>query len=146
MPNQEIYIIDDTADYRFLLEQVFARFLSQYTVRFFTGGDALNEYRQQPDLSRPDPSRPALIILDLKMPGLSGYQTLVQLKQSPWQAIPVVMMSNDGSGREIEQCYEAGANSFLTKPIDLDSTRQLMTDICRYWLELNQLPGATNPV
>lgn len=138
MQAQEVYIIDDGADYRLLLQHVFARFLPQYKVRFFAGGNALHEHLLI-ELKRPDRTRPDLILLDLNMPGLSGYQTLVRLQQSPWKGIPVVMMTNDESNQEIEQCYEAGANSFLIKPIGIEAMKQLMSEICRYWRCLNQL-------
>lgn len=138
MQTQEVYIIDDGADYRLLLQHVFARFLPQYKVRFFAGGDALLGHLS--GQSKAGLDGPGLVLLDLNMPGLSGYQTLVRLQQSPWRGIPVVMMTNEESNQEIERCYEAGANSFLIKPIGVEPMKQLMGEICRYWLCLNRLP------
>ncbi|GAB3504323.1 hypothetical protein GCM10027341_34450 [Spirosoma knui] len=74
--NKVIYIVDDSSDYLFLLQQLFTRFLTQYPVRFFTSGEALAE------CIRIESERPYLIVLDLNMPaGLSGYDTLLLLKQ-----------------------------------------------------------------
>ena len=127
-----IYVVDDSADYRFLLQQLFSRFLPAYPVRFFASGQALLEELTD---SRP---HPGLIVLDRHMPGLDGHQTLQRLKQHPdHRIIPVVMMSADASSSEIEDCYQAGVNSFLFKPIDGESLRASLSLICQYWLELN---------
>lgn len=83
--------------------------------------------------------RPSLILLDRHMPELDGHQTLIRLKQHPaYQKIPVVMMSADANQVEIDDCFEAGANSFLLKNNNFDSLKETMSIICQYWLELNQ--------
>ena len=134
-----VFVIDDRADYRFLVQQVFSRFLPSCPVRFFTGGDALSAFIQAGPM--PDNGLPGLILLDLNMPRLNGYQTLTVLRQVPgWRHIPVVMMSDLGTEQEQKQCYEAGANSFIAKPAGLDEMKQLIPTLAHYWLELNQLP------
>lgn len=128
-----VYVVDDEADYRFLVQQVFTRFLPQYSVSLFNGGDALLNHLQT------SPARPALILLDLHMPGMSGEQTLARLKQEPaWRVIPVVVVTSSSSSGKIQACYEAGANSCLAKPIGLDPMRQRLTLICNYWMDANR--------
>ena len=149
MTRHDIYIADDSADYRFLLQQVFTRFLPQYTVRFFSSGDDLYTHSltttETVDQSVRSGSEPKLILLDLNMPGMGGYQTLLLLKQHPqWQHIPVVMMSNTGSVEEVEQCQKGGANSFLNKPSDFLQLKQMIETLCLYWLVLNKRPAAYN--
>ena len=135
-----IYIVDDAADYRFLLQQVFTRFNTEYPVRFFPGGDALWQHVQA------DGPQPRLILLDMNMPGLSGYQTLVFLKEHhDWKHVPVVMMSHAELDAELRACYEAGANSFLIKPQDFNRLKDLMQLIGRYWLGVNRLPTENGP-
>ncbi len=132
---QLVCIVDDSADYRFLLQQLFSRFLPVYPVHLFAGGQAfLNEL---PKMSH----RPSLILLDRHMPGLDGHQTLLHLKQhSVYQRIPVVMMSADATPVEINSCYEAGVNSFLGKEVQFDLLKEKLSLTCRYWLEVNQGP------
>jgi CheY-like chemotaxis protein len=126
-------IIDDAADYRFLLQQLFSQSLAAYSVRLFASGQAFLE--ALPQLSE----KPDLIILDQHMPDLDGHETLLRLKQLPdYQMIPVVMMSAQASPEEINGCYHAGANSFLLKPIDYNTLKETMLTISQYWLELNQ--------
>lgn len=129
MNNQLIYVVDDSADYRLLVEHMFAQFLPQYTVVFFSDGEALLERLHT------ETSYPALILLDLHMPLMSGHQTLLQLKQKRnWKSIPVVMVTSSTSNQEIRACYEAGANSCLEKPNGGDKMRHLLEQVCSYWI------------
>ena len=128
-------IVDDDADYRFLIQQIFSRFLSVYPMRLFPGGKAfLDELPQMRE-------KPSLILLDRHMPDLDGHQTLLYLKQqSAYQKIPVVMMSAHASFSEIETCYEAGVNSFLFKKSNIVPLKDTLLTVCQYWLELNHEP------
>lgn len=135
-----LYVVDDAADYRFLLEQVFKKFLPQYSVRFFADGDNLRQYV----LAQGEPAQ--VILLDLDMPILNGYQTLRFLKRQPgWSQIPVVIMTSSMASADIGACYEAGASSFLTKPTGLDQMRQHLTTIGQYWVTMNQILQTTQP-
>jgi DNA-binding NarL/FixJ family response regulator len=73
------------------------------------------------------------------MTGLSGYQTLLYLKQSPWKNTPVVVMTSQGSDEEIEQCYKAGVSLVISKPIGIGPMKHRMGEVCQHWLEPNQL-------
>lgn len=130
-----IYLADDSADYRFMVKYVFTRYLPQFALSLFSGGEPLlNQLRRKSE-------QPALIFLDLYMPGLSGQQALEQLKQqSAWKSIPVVMVTSSTSSEEIQVCYEAGANSCLAKPMGLDSIRQLYEQVCSYWIDTGSTP------
>lgn len=131
-----VYIVDDTADYRFLVGQVFNRFLPQYPTRFFTDGDELRRHV----LAQGD--RPQVVLLDLDMPILNGYDTLAFLRgQAAWRHVPVVVMTSSAVGDERLTCYEAGASSFMLKPTGLDAMKKTMETVCAYWLLYNQLPG-----
>lgn len=126
-----VYIVDDAVDYRFLVQQVFKLFLSQYALRLFADGLELIQAIEQPTTLYPN-----LIILDVDMPKLNGYQTLERLKQnSVWQAVPVVMMSNRVDSGFIETAYQLGASAYLTKPMDLTELRKVMEQLCHQWLD-----------
>ncbi|GAB3902706.1 response regulator [Larkinella knui] len=127
-----ICIIDDAADYRFLVQTIFRRFFPENQVRFFSGG---KEFVQElPKMTE----RPGLILLDRHMPDLDGHQLLLLLKQDPvYKTIPVVMLSSDASADEVNRCYEAGVNSFLSKPTEFDQLKEMMSLISRYWLGIN---------
>ncbi|WP_218160525.1 response regulator [Spirosoma endophyticum] len=142
-----LYVVDDEADYRFLVNQVFKRSLPQYAVRFFASGYELYECILTESGSfgsgRKENSlvHPGLILLDLHMPDFSGLQTLTYLKQHlQWRRIPTVIMSSSLSTEEKGACYDAGANSFLNKPTELNQLTETMQSVCRYWLEFNRSP------
>jgi len=127
-----VYIVDDADDYRFLVQQVFTRFMPQYGTSFFAGGTELLTQLSVASV------QPSLILLDLHMPGMDGHQTLLRLKQDPvWKLIPVVVITSSSSAQEVQACYEAGANSCLVKPIDMQAMRQLLEQVCLYWVETN---------
>lgn len=128
-----LYVVDDSPDYRMLVEVVFRRFLPDYELRFFESGNELKHHALR------TAERPGLILLDRHMPGQDGAQVLQLLKQHPtWQIVPVVMVSNNASQEEKEECYRLGANSFLQKPIGFEPLKDLLTSTCYYWLYLNQ--------
>jgi CheY-like chemotaxis protein len=140
----EVYIVDDEYDYRFLVEQVFIRFLPQYNVRFFTSGDDLLRHILAPTAQGGEQRAdlPGLVLLDMHMPGHNGLQTLMEIRQHKiWKQIPIVMMSNFSSQQERDSCYAAGVNSFLIKPIGLNQLLETMDAVCKYWLQLNQSPS-----
>ena len=128
-----VYLVDDAADYRFMLRTVFNRFLPAYQLELFESGDALSHHIQSAQ------ERPRLILLDRHMPGLDGYQTLRMLKQHVgWQTVPVAMFSSHASPEESDACYRIGANSCLAKPFGLTPLKELLETTCHYWLEINQ--------
>lgn len=130
-----ICVVDDQADFRFLLQQIFYNYLPAYPVYFFDSGYALLD--ELVDLN----AKPSLILLDRHMPHLDGHQTLLRLKGNPiYKKIPVVMMSGDASAIEINGCYEAGVNSFLLKKMNFPLMKEMIEAVCRYWLETNQEP------
>lgn len=133
-----IYVVDDAADYLFLVQQVFKLFLPRYAVRFFADGVDLMRYIDQSDA----PRLPSVIVLDVDMPQLNGLQTLERLKQRPgWMVVPVVMISNRLDDQFVMDCYKRGASSYLVKPLDINELRRIMELIGEYWVDLNRLPA-----
>jgi two-component system response regulator len=84
---------------------------------------------------------PAVILLDLKLPLVSGIEVLRKIKSDDsTRAIPVVMLTASHQERDMLQCYELGANSYIVKPIDFDQFAEAMEQVVRYWLFINQSP------
>jgi CheY-like chemotaxis protein len=64
---------------------------------------------------------PTLILLDLNLPILDGYQVLKRLKSDDrTRHIPIVILTTTADSREVDQCYELGCNVYITKPVDYD--------------------------
>ena len=82
-----------------------------------------------------------LILLDLKMPRIDGVEVLRQLKSDPdWRKIPVVILTTSTVPKDINTCYEIGANSFVTKPIVYTDFVNTLARINRYWVDTSSLP------
>jgi CheY-like chemotaxis protein len=78
---------------------------------------------------------PDLLLLDLDMPGMYGFQVLEWLRNSPeWSKLPVVVLSCSNSDHDREKAYELGARAFYTKDASLDDTQEMLLTICRDWL------------
>jgi CheY-like chemotaxis protein len=91
--------------------------------------------------SRSLSNRPKIIILDLKLPKVSGLEVLRQLKTDPrTRTIPVVILSSSQEERDLIESYEIGVNSYLVKPMDFDEFGQSVRMLGEYWLRFNQTP------
>ncbi len=87
-------------------------------------------------------SGPKLVLLDLKMPRVDGIEVLEKMKSDPrTKAIPVVMLTSSNHDKDLERCYQLGANSYIVKPIDFDQFMKVVKDVGLYWMLVNQLPG-----
>jgi CheY-like chemotaxis protein len=88
-----------------------------------------------------DAPRPGLILLDLKLPKVSGFEVLKQLKNDPqFKSIPIIILTTSAEKEEIAQGYAEGANSYITKPIKFDEFVSKIKNIRLYWVFVNTLP------
>lgn len=77
---------------------------------------------------------PALILLDLNLPGLDGRGFLQKLKLNDrLKTIPIVMLTTSSDTKDIQDCYEHGANSYIQKPINFDQMKTIVHSILEYW-------------
>jgi len=84
---------------------------------------------------------PALILLDLKLPGMTGIQLLQWMRvQGEIRRIPVVVLTNDDNPDTIDAAYDLGANSYLVKPGNSADIARMVQAIQRYWVKLNEPP------
>jgi CheY-like chemotaxis protein len=87
--------------------------------------------------------RPALVLLDLNLPGTDGREVLEAIKNNPeLRDIPVVILTTSNDTNDIEQCYKEGANSYLTKPINFTTYIEAVQRLHLYWFETVMLPDA----
>ena len=90
---------------------------------------------------------PKLILLDLKMPGISGFDVLRWIRQQPTlSALRVVVLTASNEVRDVNEAYELGANSFLVKPVNFDDFVRLTQAIQGYWIWLSASPESSRSV
>ncbi|HPN38142.1 MAG TPA: response regulator [Melioribacteraceae bacterium] len=87
-------------------------------------------------------NKPKLILLDLKLPKVSGIEVLQKIKSSEQtKFIPVVVLTSSKEERVIIGTYNLGVNSYIVKPVDFDKFIEAVRDLGFYWLVLNQRPS-----
>ena len=89
--------------------------------------------------SRNIKENPKLILLDLKMPKVSGMQVLEKIKSDPdFKSIPVVILTSSQEDPDVAKCYALGANSYIVKPVDSNNFFLAIKEIGMYWMILSQ--------
>ena len=146
---KEIFIVEDSADFRQIIRTVFAQFLPKYHIRSFMSVQELYKYMILQSDENFKGRRPVLIILDLNIPSFGGLEILKILRQTPsnavtvWETLPVIMLSSVAKQEDINACYKAGAASYFIKPLEIEGLKQLLIKICNYWVDDNILASVT---
>lgn len=141
--NIEILFVEDSADDAMLTMRALKKSgFNNKLLHLADGAEALDFiFCRGIYQSRNIKDHPKLILLDLKMPKVSGLQVLAKIKADPeLKSIPVVMLTSSNEGPDIERCYELGANSYIVKPVDSDKFFHAIKEIGMYWMLLSQ-PG-----
>jgi CheY-like chemotaxis protein len=87
--------------------------------------------------------RPRLILLDLKLPRVSGHDVLRAIKADErTRAIPVVVLTSSNHEQDLADCYQYGVNSYIQKPVDLQKFQDTLRQMGVYWMMVNQVPDA----
>ncbi len=149
---QTILIVEDSDDDYFATARALKKAgLSNPLRRCINGDQALDymyrrgEFSESPDLPEPAP-KPGIILLDLNLPGTDGREVLRVLKHDPvLHKIPVIVLTTSGAEQDIQRCYDAGANSYVQKPVDMHGFVVAMTRLKEYWFEVAILPRSDAP-
>jgi CheY-like chemotaxis protein len=132
-----LLVEDNVEDY-----EVAQRILQRVTDRpilHCTDGDSALDYLQQRSTGTETERalRPALILLDLNLPATDGREVLRQIKQDTrLQTIPVVIFTTSARRRDVDLCYQLGANSYVVKPVDFQRLIRVLELLARYWTEV----------
>lgn len=132
-----ILVVEDSPEDFEVLQRAFrkAEILLPLT-RCVDGDDALDYLfirgKYKDDTAVP----PALIVLDLNMPGTDGFGVLERIKtHSELMHIPVVVLSTSRSEEDVRRSYKAGANSYIAKPVDMSGYVRMAELLKSYWFE-----------
>lgn len=137
-PSRSINILlveDDDGDALIIGRQLSQADARVDVVRAFDGGDALAMLDQ-------GTVRPALILLDLNMPGVDGHETLKRVRESAMHSnTPVVVLTTSRSPADIERAYSRRANAYVQKPSSLAALNEVIDSLRRFWTETAILPA-----
>ncbi|WP_020485418.1 response regulator [Methylomonas sp. MK1] len=89
-----------------------------------------------------DVPRPDLILLDLNMPRMNGREFLAKIKSEPdFSSIPAIVLTTSDIERDVVATYQLGANSYITKPVDVEQFIAAVRQIEGYWFNVVRLPS-----
>jgi two-component system, response regulator len=142
MTPRTILLVEDSPDDVALAGAAFARLGLDHRLTVAADGETALEYLLHDgpggDQVRPMPD---LVLLDLKLPGIDGFEVLRRIRADPRAGIlPVLMLTSSIEERDVLAGYRLGANSYIRKPIDFDEFLSVLEQLVRYWLALNQPP------
>ena len=138
----EILLVEDSpADAELTLRALRKANLGDSTLWLQDGQQALDFLLGEGQYAGKPPVRPQLILLDMKLPRVSGIDVLRRIKSDAHhRAIPVVMLTSSNEERDIVEAYALGVNSYLVKPVDFQSLGEQVVKAGVYWLHANRTP------
>jgi two-component system response regulator len=87
------------------------------------------------------PLRPVIVLLDINMPKVSGFDVLRRLRSAPsTHLLPIVMLTTSDLTKDIVESYRLGANGYVCKSVSFDNFQKAITAFGTYWLQVNQRP------
>jgi CheY-like chemotaxis protein len=139
-----ILVAEDDAEDAFFLQRAFIQSGIQVRMDFVKDGQETISYLKGED-GFEDRHRfpfPGLLLLDLKMPKLDGFDVLRWLQtQAGLRRLPVTVLSSSEEPCDVNRAYDLGANSYLVKPAANDNLSDIVEKIRYYWLEVNEQPN-----
>jgi two-component system response regulator len=143
-----ILVVEDEEDSIVLLENAFRKAQFVNPVHRVSHGALAMEYLSNAiDAKKRTVPLPALVLLDLKLPLVSGLEVLRWIRAHPvLHSLIVVVFTSSAEPKDIADAYRAGANSYLVKPTTVNALKELAAEIRDYWLRLNVPPNEPKPV
>ncbi|MES2978677.1 MAG: response regulator [Pseudomonadota bacterium] len=141
MSEKHILIVEDNSDHLELTVLTLQEHgVSAGIVVARDGAEALNYlWGQGPYSERDTQDQPAFIMLDMKLPKLSGLDVLRSVRSNPLTAlVPVVMLTSSSERSDMVACYQSGANGFVRKPVDFGEFTEKLNRLQAFWLGANE--------
>ena len=143
--SKRVLIAEDDPSDAFLLKRAFTLANIPATLHFVRDGQEAIDYLQGDDRykDRAVYPLPDLMLLDLKMPRLNGFDVLTWLRRQPGlKRLLVTVLTSSDQPDDINRAYDLGANSYLLKPHNSSHLSELVAQVKHYWLDLTQCPVA----
>jgi len=139
----EILMVEDTdADAELAMLALRERGFANHLVRAKDGAEALEFLFGTGAYSgRNLANLPKVVLLDLRLPKVSGVEVLRRMKADPrTRSVPVVVLTSSKEDIDLKECYKLSVNSYIAKPVTFDEFTKVVAEIGLYWLLVNRLP------
>lgn len=141
--NELILLVEDSSDDALLFERAFTKSGLKNNVQLVRDGEQAIEYLTGTGQfgDRVKFPLPFLVMLDLKMPKIDGFEVLQWIRKHPdLKRLLVVVLTSSNLQRDVDYAYELGANSYLVKPVGLGEMVSMLSRFDAYWAEINRIP------
>jgi CheY-like chemotaxis protein len=150
MPEHAVILLaEDEEDYVLLIRHAFSKAnIPNPLYVVWNGQEAISYLKGEGKYSNRDEyPLPDLLLLDLKMPRVNGFEVLAWIRQQPGlSSMRVLVLTSSDEIRDVNEAYRLGANSFLVKPIDFEDVTSLSRLILDFWLTRSKTPETFRPL
>jgi two-component system, response regulator len=138
-PIEVLLVEDNPFDAELAIKSLREKNLANNIIHVIDGGEALDYIYNQGVYEGMQNEHPKIILLDLKMPRVSGIEVLTILKKDDeTKAIPIIVLTSSALDPDIETCYKLGVNSYIVKPVGFDDFAKTVSQLGLYWMLLNK--------
>jgi CheY-like chemotaxis protein len=143
MPLKPILLAEDSTDDQLLIQRSLKKSNITNPILIANDGvEALDFLFGTGVRAEDGPIRPALVLLDMKMPRLNGLDVLERIRKEPaTKHIPVVILTSSDEEQDVLHSYDLGANSYVRKPVDFSEFADAVGKLGLYWVLLNEFPA-----
>ena len=142
---QEVTILlaeDDPGHTRLIEKNLRRSGITNQIIPVNDGRQALDYLLGEGDYAGEEHTSPMLLVLDLNMPVLDGYQVLERMRAHPrTKHVPVIVLTTTDDAREVARCYELGCNVYVTKPVDYQDFSQAVRNLGLFLSIVTLPPG-----
>ena len=137
---KRILLAEDSArDVELTLEALSQHNLANEVMIVEDGVEALDYLFRRGKYAMRDDLPPAVVLLDIKMPKMSGIEVLREIRAAPeFKSLPVVMLTSSREERDIVESYNLGINAYVVKPVDFQEFIDAVKTLGLFWAVINE--------
>jgi CheY-like chemotaxis protein len=136
-----LLVEDDARDLELTLVALERSQLANEVVVLRDGAQALDYLKREGEHAGRDEGKPAVVLLDLKMPKVNGLEVLKTVRATPeLRSIPIVMLTSSHEESDVVASYDLGVNAYVVKPVDFKEFVAAIADLGVFWAVLNEPP------
>ena len=134
---------DNPQDVELTIEALKDYNLANHIVAVSDGVEAMEYLRYEGRFKNRQKDRPAVLLLDIKMPRMDGIEVLQAIRNDEkLKTLPVVMLTSSREEPDLEKCYDLGVNAYVVKPVDFMEFIEAVRHVGVFWAIINELPPA----